>query len=516
MGADAPGEAMGEDAAGEERGPGMGESAPPRDTTGRETARRARAARRRIGRAFLLIAGLGALLMVTGVALLGAAGPGGAPVLAGAILLLCLVAAWAAVDALLLRPVAALAAELRLAAHAAAPAIAPGRHDTLSPLPEAAAVLAASLGAAREAVAATVARTTAELEAQRSRLAAILNDLPQGVLVCNLAHQVLLYNRGALTLPGLGAGLGLGRDLLRRLSPEPVLEALARLRGDEAAAPEERHAEVVVTADAGRVRLRGRMGLVVAGGAVTGYVLTLAEEGAMPPGAKVTPAPLPPRPEFFDFDLLHQPLATGALGRTPLDRLSHVVFDTETTGLEPRRGDALLSIGAVRILNGRILTGETFQALIHPGRRIPQGSTRFHGITDAMVADSPPAAAVVPAFHAFAEHAVLVAHNAAFDLAFLREAAGPAGVRFANPVLDTMILARFLLGEEGAVSLDALAARLGVPVEGRHSALGDALATAGIFLRLVAMLKTRGIVTLDEAIGRSNMLVALRAGDRDF
>ncbi len=77
------------------------------------------------------------------------------------------------------------------------------------------------------------------------------------------------------------------------------------------------------------------------------------------------------RPDFFDFSLLHQPIATAELGRTPLDRLSFVVFDTETTGLRPSDGDEIIQIAGVRIVNGRILTGETFSQLVDPGRPIP-------------------------------------------------------------------------------------------------------------------------------------------------
>ncbi len=200
----------------------------------------------------------------------------------------------------------------------------------------------------------------------------------------------------------------------------------------------------------------------------------------------------------------------------PLDKLTYVVFDTETTGLNPSGGDALLSIGAVRIVNGRVLTGETFSALINPKRRIPPESIRFHGITEEMVRDCPPAGAVLPAFHAFVDDAVLVAHNAAFDLKFLRLAEKAAGVRFDSPVLDTMVLSRFLQGEEGAHSLDALAARLGVQIVDRHSAVGDSMATAAIFLRFIDMLKEQGIETLGDAVRRSNMQMELTARGHAF
>ncbi|WP_119678453.1 3'-5' exonuclease [Indioceanicola profundi] len=223
-----------------------------------------------------------------------------------------------------------------------------------------------------------------------------------------------------------------------------------------------------------------------------------------------------PRPEFFDFDLLHQPLQEGEHGRTRLKALSFVVFDTETTGLAPSQGDELVSIAGVRIINGRILTGETFQSLINPGRPIPASSTAIHGVTDAMVEGAPKAEDVLPQFRAFIGDSVLVAHNAAFDLKFLKMKQKAAGVLFDVPVLDTMILSRQIQGEDGDHTLDGIAARLGLPIMDRHSALGDALATAAIFLHFIDLLEERGIETLDDAIRRSNMAMELIARERHF
>lgn len=214
-----------------------------------------------------------------------------------------------------------------------------------------------------------------------------------------------------------------------------------------------------------------------------------------------------PRPEFYDFDILDRPPSN--LADTPLDRLLCVVFDTETTGLDPVR-DELVQISGVRVVNGRILRGETFDALIDPGRPIPAGSTGIHGITDDMVAGRPPPPLVVARFAEFARDAVLVAHNAAFDLAFLRKWETEAGVRFDHPVLDTLLLSAVLHEDIEDHSLDGIAARLGIAIRARHNALGDAMATAEVFVRLIELLRLRGIGTLGEAIAASRRVALQR------
>jgi len=219
--------------------------------------------------------------------------------------------------------------------------------------------------------------------------------------------------------------------------------------------------------------------------------------------------PLPPRPEFYDFDLLDRRAEAGPLLERRLDELGYVVFDTETTGLDPRR-DQIVQIAAVRIVNRRLLTGETFDRLIDPGRAIPRTSTRFHGITDAMVRGRPPLEVVLPQFRDFAAGAVLVAHNAAFDLAFLREAEERSGVRLDQPVLDTLLLSVILHDHTPEHSLDAIAARFGIVLAERHTALGDAIGTAEVFLRMLDLLTAHGVATLGEALAASERAVEVR------
>lgn len=225
---------------------------------------------------------------------------------------------------------------------------------------------------------------------------------------------------------------------------------------------------------------------------------------------------LPPRPEFYDFELLRRTPNLGELGRRSLRSLNFVVFDTETTGLAPSAGDEIIALGGVRIVNGRILTGECFDRLVDPGRPIPPESIRFHGITDEDVKDKPPIQIVLPQFRKFVGDAVLVAHNAAFDLKFLKLRELESGTSFDMPAVDTLLLSAFLHDQAQKHSLDAVAQRFGIPVQGRHRALGDSLITAGVFLRMIDLLEARGVTTLDQAIQAGQMVLKKRAWQTDF
>jgi DNA polymerase-3 subunit epsilon len=205
------------------------------------------------------------------------------------------------------------------------------------------------------------------------------------------------------------------------------------------------------------------------------------------------------RPEYYDFDLFKSTDASNALEDRLLSELSFTVFDTETTGLNPADGDQIIQIGATRIVNGKLLRQESFEQLVNPGRVIPAAGITIHGITQDMVTGKPAIAEVLPAFYAFAQDTVLVAHNAAFDMKFLQLLEPETGLVFNHPVLDTLLLSAVVHPNQESHSLEAIAERFNITVLGRHTALGDAFVTAEVWLRLLPLLQAMGITTLRQA-----------------
>lgn len=649
--------------------------------------------------------------------------------------LLAVLGAWGLLHAAVLGPLTRLVHETFAVADApqAQPMTAPP--DALERLPRAIDALTRKLHAAQTETASAVRQATRKAEEQKSRLEAILLDLTEGVVVCNLDHRILLYNQAASRILGLRESLGLGRPLFGVLTSEPVLHALEQMNrslprpaappregdaGQSGLAPATRHF-VCATVDLGTL-LEARLSLVrEPDGELSGYVLSFADVGeqlenlalrdallrevmvdwrrplaslgaaaemlysadgvpvderapfeeivrkeveslnrrfveasrrydriaAAPwpmadihsldlfsaarkhladidgidltlvgvpvwihadshslllaiehivrklaqltggrqfdievvvgaqranlelvwPGQAVPSATLEswldeplkgtianrtvrqiverhgselwskargsgrasirlplqlaerqskpdlvmrsaPRPEYYDFDLFT--LSDKSPADTPLRQMRYVVFDTETTGLKPSEGDELVSIGAVRVINGRILTGETFERLIDPGRDIPEASIKIHGITPEMVKGKPPARIVLPQFKAYVADSVLVAYNIAFDMRFLTLKQDQAGVRFDNPVLDALLLSIFLFKDAPDHSLSGMAQRLGIEVSGRHTAVGDAMATAAVWVRLLDLLEAKGITTYGEAARISSRMMEER------
>ena len=205
------------------------------------------------------------------------------------------------------------------------------------------------------------------------------------------------------------------------------------------------------------------------------------------------------RPEYYDFDLFKTTEQTHALDERPLSELSYTVFDTETTGLNPSQGDEIIQIGAARVVNNRLLRQECFEQLVDPRRSIPEATIPIHGISPEMVQGQPTIDEVLPAFHAFAQDTVLVAHNAAFDMRFLQMKEQQTGKVFDHAVLDTLLLSAVVHPNQDSHRLEAVAERFNVTIVGRHTALGDALVTAEVFVKLIPLLAEKGIHTLGQA-----------------
>jgi DNA polymerase III subunit epsilon len=181
-------------------------------------------------------------------------------------------------------------------------------------------------------------------------------------------------------------------------------------------------------------------------------------------------------------------------------------LDTETTGMSPAYGHALVEVARVAIVDGAL--GEEWSSLVNPGRPIPPDASNVHGITDAMVADAPAPKEVGRALREGCGDAPLVLHNATFDLPFLNAMLRGAVLPLLwNPVIDTLGLARGLFGT-GNNSLGALAVQLGLPKEAAHRALGDARTTARLFLRLAERWeREKGVTSLAELAAVSQDVV---------
>ncbi|HLS54005.1 MAG TPA: exonuclease domain-containing protein, partial [Tissierellaceae bacterium] len=172
-----------------------------------------------------------------------------------------------------------------------------------------------------------------------------------------------------------------------------------------------------------------------------------------------------------------------------------IVFDIETTGLSAIN-DAITEIGAVKIRDGQVV--DTFAQLINPERPIPDFIKELTGITDDMVRDKPTIDQVIPKFSEFIGQGILVAHNASFDVGFIREKMRLNNISLNNPVLDTLELSRIVFPELKSFRLNNLAKHLGVSLENHHRALDDAMATKDIFIKILELLEERNISNLKD------------------
>ena len=205
------------------------------------------------------------------------------------------------------------------------------------------------------------------------------------------------------------------------------------------------------------------------------------------------------RPIFYNSTITDDSILKTDLDNVLLRDLTYVVFDTETTGLDPSGGDEIISIGGVRIYEEKINHEEIFDELVNPKRNIPLISLKIHEIYPEMLDNKPTIDKILPLFHEFANNTVLVAHNAAFDMRFIQLKEEQTGVKFNNPVLDTLLLSAVCHPKQETHNLEDIAEKLGIELIGRHTALGDAMITAEILLKFIPILEAMGIKTLGEA-----------------
>ncbi|MEL6839264.1 MAG: exonuclease domain-containing protein [Pseudomonadota bacterium] len=383
---------------------------------------------------------------------------------------------WRLFDENVSKPIEALAGQFRVRAESGiATSIDERTARYLGDLAPAAHAINEKLGQASQATAETVAEKTARLERQRAQLLRILSDIPVAVIVATPDHQIVLYDGQAADLMEREAPARLNGSVCDYLEESALVDALAAMKDRDATRRP--------------ITIKGKSGAVY-----SGHIRVFDDAG----GYMLMLEPLDPdaaRPLVYDFDLLDKDQSTDP-NETPLRDLTFVVFDSETTGLDPAKDD-VVQLGAVRIVNGKVIRAEVFDKLVNPGRPIPSASTKVHKVTDAMVADAPPFETVCARFHAFARDAVIIAHNAPFDMAFLHRINDPA---FDNPILDTVHLSAIVFGGSATHTLDALCERLEVtiPADLRHTALGDAMATAEAFVAMLPVLEARGLKTFGQ------------------
>lgn len=323
------------------------------------------------------------------------------------------------------------------------------------------------------------ARYAEERAAPDRRLGAILASVSEALVVITEQGQVSLVNYRAKAMLD-GERVRVGTSVFAALERGPVVDAVAR------ACREGQAVEAMLRSVDGEELPARVMNLDEHGGAVLSFAECDVEHRAE-----------------VEHDLeLHDrpPEIMPASDETPLTELHVTVMDTETTGLNPA-SDRIISMGAVRVCGGRIYRSLGFDRLVQPGVPIPARSTAVHGITDAMVAD----AEIFPAVHAdfveLAQDTVWIGHNVAFDIAMLRRECALAGLPWREPkALDTLLLAASLnLGLPG-LSLEILAGYFGIDVHGRHTALGDSLVTAEVYVRMLPLLMDAGVATYGEAV----------------
>ncbi len=392
---------------------------------------------------------------------------------------------WLLFDENVAKPIQRLSVAMRTRAHAGVD-VAVDYHEAryLGDLAPAVSAVTGELSKVSEETEDAIAEETARLSAERAHLALLLTEIPVAIVLVSPTHQIMLYDGQAADV--------LGQILVPRLSAsifdyfaEDELRQAYQLLNDR-----RREVEVDVPSTRGKLTFKLRLKKL---GEASGYMILIDN-------TRAHIAPDASRPLIYDFNLTEQE-SEREIEHSLIKDLPFTVFDTETTGLMPNKDD-IVQIGAVRVVNGRIIPGEEVNQLVNPGRPIPAASSKVHGVTDEMVQGAPEPLDAVEDFFGFARDSVIVAHNAPFDMAFLHRYGKVRGLEWDHPILDTVLLSAVVFGANEEHTLDALCTRLGIVIrpEVRHTALGDAEATAEALCKLLPILSSRGFKTFGEVI----------------
>jgi len=322
------------------------------------------------------------------------------------------------------------------------------------------------------------------------RLEAVLSSIAEAVLVVTESGLVSLVNAGAKELLGAD-NVAVGTSIYAAVHTSSWEKAV-----DDTMAHGTAQDVKIKTLE--EITLKGRMRLLDGPGGVTMVFESRARDVTSQVEHDLELHDTLPSPPALAPDLA-------------LSEMPSLVLDCETTGLEIEK-EAVISVGGVRLHGGRIYRDEVIDVIINPGRPIPKASTAIHGITDDMVARAGAFDTIWPRLSALLQDTVLVGYNIGFDRAFLQKEATQAGLAWSDPLtLDVMLLYAALEPNAEKMSLDVVASSVGVQIEGRHTALGDALATAEVFTRMLPRLKAVNVTTLKDALDfqqRSKHIIA--------
>lgn len=334
---------------------------------------------------------------------------------------------------------------------------------------------------------------SAEASRTDDRLAAVVSALDGGLIVVTDSGLVSLVNAAAAAILG-PRRVAVGTSVYAALEPADLSGAIRSARRSGGAI-------LVGLPTVDGASLHARVAdLDGHGGAVILFSASaLARSQGLEHDLELHDRPPPP------------PVLADGL---PLEEMPVLALDIETTGLDVAR-DRMLSVGAVRLHGTKLFRAVFLDRLVDPHVPVPPAATAVHGITDSMVEGAPSFAEVWPELEAMMSGVVVVGYNIGFDLAILRREVEAAGGRWPDPPsLDALRLVAALDPSRTDLDLETVAADFGIGIEGRHTAFGDALVAAELYVRLIPLLRDRGVAGLGQARAFADSERRVRAAQR--